>query len=265
MKVILFGSNGMLGSYLKAYLADKYEVVPITRSDLDLSVIDEAATLQFLRNHVSKDDVIVNAAGLIKQREYALIDMIAVNSLFPNILAHFKKEVDCHVIHISTDCVYSGAKGDYIESDPHDCLDEYGKSKSLGEHPELTIIRTSILGEEKSNKRSLLEWVISNKGKTIDGYENHLWNGVTCLELSKLIATMIQTNEYWQGVRHVFSPSVVSKYELVTMINAVYGLGITIHKKKTALDCYRNLSTSFAPLITTPLMDQIKELKMFSL
>ena len=265
MKIILFGSNGMLGSYLKSHLGLEHTVVEVTRKDIDLSVVDEVEVLSFLTKKISKDDIIVNAAGVIKQRSYDTLDMVMVNSVFPHILAKFKDQVGCNVMHITTDCVYDGSSGAYVESDEHNCTDEYGKSKSLGENLTVTNIRTSIIGEEKHNKRSLLEWVMSNRDKTIDGYENHIWNGVTCLELSKLISEIIKNNAFWTGVRHVFSPDTVSKYMLVSMINEIYDLNITINKKPTDNHCYRNLSTSGDHMISKPLYDQILELRDFNL
>ncbi len=265
MKVIIFGSNGMLGSYLTTYLKNNFEIIPLTRNDIDLSIASDYQLMEFLNNTVKKGDVIINACGIIKQREYNSMDMIKINSLFPQVLAKFKNLMKCEVIHITTDCVFSGSKGGYIETDVHDCIDDYGKSKSLGENPDLTIIRTSIIGEEKQNKKSLLEWVISNKDKNIDGYENHLWNGVTCLELSKLITDIINTKLYWIGVRHIFSPNTVSKFELVYMINYVYNLDITITKKNTNNNCFRNLSTNKFQLIDKPLFQQIVEQKDFKL
>ena len=110
-------------------------------------------------------------------------------------LAKIKKEHNCQVVHISTDCVFNGKKGNYNEEDDHDCLDVYGKTKSLGENPDLTIIRTSIIGEEITNKRSLVEWVKSNTSKEINGFIKHFWNGVTCLQLAKIIYKII-TNSH---------------------------------------------------------------------
>ncbi|RJO59334.1 NAD-dependent epimerase/dehydratase family protein [Candidatus Parcubacteria bacterium] len=266
MRIIILGSNGMLGNYLKTYLGSKYELLALTRKDIDLSIIDGLDILNFFRGKVARADIIINASGIIKQRKYATIDMIMVNSIFPHILAQIKNEVGCNIIHITTDCVFSGNKGGYVETDEHDCTDDYGKSKSLGENPTLTIIRTSIIGEEKTNKKSLLEWVKSNKGKTIDGFDNHLWNGVTCLELTKFMDQIIQKKTFWAGVRHIFSPNIVSKYELVNKINEIYNLNITINKKSNAVNCRRNLSTLFNDFfITKPLTDQITELKKFKL
>lgn len=263
MKIILFGSNGMLGNYLNTYLSIKYDMLSLTRKDIDLSNVSEDELMFFLEQNVKKEDVIVNACGVIKQRGYDIKDMIMVNSIFPNILAKFKEKTGCEIIHITTDCVYSGDKGLYEESNHHDCLDDYGKSKSLGENPKLTNIRTSIIGEEKLNKKSLLEWVKSNKNNTIDGYDNHLWNGVTCLELSKFINNIIENNSYWCGVKHIFSPNTVSKYELVIIINQIYDLNITINKKTTDINCYRNLTSNSPQLITKTLYEQIIELKEY--
>jgi len=266
MRIILFGSNGMLGSYLKKYLNDR-QVVSLTRSDIDISTSSGSEINSYLINTIrlSKSDVIINAAGVIKQREYNVKDMITVNSLFPHILSDIKKQIGCEVVHVTTDCVFSGNVGKYIESDQHDCLDDYGKSKSLGEPTDITVIRTSIIGEEGSNKKSLIEWVKSNKGKIVSGYENHLWNGVTCLELSKFIEYIIDSNLYWDGVKHIFS-NTVSKYELVSMINEIYKLDMVVNKVDTPNNCFRNLSSvSDCSYIFKNLYEQIKELREFEI
>jgi dTDP-4-dehydrorhamnose reductase len=263
MKIVLFGSNGMLGTYLNKYLSSKYEIIPLTRKELNLSKIDD--TKSYIRNIITNNDIIINAAGVIKQRDYNPLDMILVNSVFPNILAEIKTEIKCNVIHITTDCVFNGNTGEYTENDAHDCLDDYGKSKSLGENPINTNIRTSIIGEEKYNKKSLLEWVKSNKGKIINGYENHLWNGVTCLELSKQIQQIIINKNYWNGTRHIFSPNTVNKFELSNIINEIYNLEIIINKFNTNSKCYRNLKSIYNNPVKLDLFNQIKEMKEFLL
>tara|TARA_Y100000593_G_scaffold4019_1_gene7985 strand:- start:145837 stop:146676 length:840 start_codon:yes stop_codon:yes gene_type:complete len=265
MKVILFGSNGMLGSYIETYLTDRHELVSYTRKDLDLSVVDEAEIISFLTKNVSSEDVIINASGIIKQRKYNSIEMLMVNSIFPQILSRFKKQVGCNVIHITTDCVFSGKDGNYVETDSHDCLDDYGKTKSLGENNGITNIRTSIIGEEIYNKLSLLEWVLSMEGKTLNGYTNHLWNGVTCLELSKFIDKIIENNLYWTGVRHIFSPDTVSKSRLIQMIRDVYELNIVVNETNAENKCYRNLSTNFGCVIQSSLYEQLQETRAFNL
>lgn len=257
MRVFIFGASGMLGSYLFKYLEPYFEVVPITRKEIDLnsdfSLIDEKYNFENL-------DVIINAAGIIKQRNYSSEELIRVNSLFP----HYLSTLNCNVIHITTDCVFSGKDGSYNEDSLHDCLDDYGKSKSLGECENITVIRTSIIGEELRNKKSLIEWVKSNQNKKINGYLNHFWNGVTCLELAKHIKNIIENQSYWKGIRHYFSPDTVSKYQLVSYINEVYKLNNEVNPVMSEY-CDRSLSTKYNSPVTTTIKDQIIELQKFSL
>ncbi len=256
-KVFIFGANGMLGNYLKRHLSKFFEVISITKSDInlleDFSIIEQ-------KYNFNSFDVIINAAGIIKQREYSSEELIKVNSMFP----HFLSTLKCNVIHISTDCVFSGKDGEYDEDSLHDCFDDYGKSKSLGENPNLTIIRTSIIGEELHNKKSLLEWVKTNKNTIVNGYINHFWNGITCLELSKQIENIIINSSYWKGVRHYFSPDTVSKYQLVSYINDIYDLNNQVIPSKTTY-CDRSLNTKYNSPISLTIKEQILELKEFNI
>tara|TARA_R110002126_G_scaffold29878_4_gene98273 strand:+ start:1348 stop:2160 length:813 start_codon:yes stop_codon:yes gene_type:complete len=265
MKVLIFGSNGMLGRYVKTYLQDKYDLISLTRNDLDLSKTTEEDILSFLFENTKRGDVIINASGVIKQRNKNPVEMIKINSLFPQILASFKEDSGCEVIHITTDCVFNGSGGAYNESDPHDCYDVYGKSKSLGESPVNTNIRTSIIGEELANKLSLVEWILSMEGRSIDGFHNHIWNGVTCLELAKLIHKMIEGDNFWSGTRHVFSPDKISKFRLIGVVTQVYGLNINIKKVDSQNNCFRNLSSNDAPLIHKGIYEQLVEMRDFNL
>tara|TARA_R110001592_G_scaffold317062_2_gene593730 strand:+ start:8634 stop:9434 length:801 start_codon:yes stop_codon:yes gene_type:complete len=258
MKIFVFGSNGMLGTYVTSYLKQFYDVIPLTRKDLELSNLTDLTFFEFINKKIQKNDIIINCSGIIKNTNN-INDMIMVNSVFPNLLAKLKN----NVIHITTDCVYNDIDGNYNENSKICCNDNYSQSKQLGENGNLTIIRTSIIGECIDDK-SLLEWVKMNSGKTIDGYINHLWNGVTCLELSKFIKTIIKEKTYWKGVRHIFSPTTVSKYDLVSIINDVYNLNININKKKTE-PCYRNLNTIYHNPILNDIRFQINELKNFNL
>jgi dTDP-4-dehydrorhamnose reductase len=238
MKIYIFGSNGMLGTYVCNYLTMHFTVISLTRDNYDLTNLTIKTLEELLiMNSLQKDDIIINCAGIIpqssKQRNLTSKLYFTINSLFPVILSQICDKYHCKMIHITTDCVFSGKDGCYHESSIHDETNDYGMSKSLGELCKATIIRTSIIGEELINKRSLLEWVKSNKGLEIHGYTNHFWNGVTCLQLSKIIYKIITENLYWEGVRHIFSPKSVSKYELVTMINDVYNLNINIIPFKT--------------------------------
>ena len=265
MKIVLFGSNGMLGSYIKAYLKDKWQVMPLTRADLDLSRSDKEEIFSFLNNNIDRDDIIVNAAGLINQRHPSAIDSVKVNSVFPQILADFKIKKGCEVLHITTDCVFNGIEGSYTETDYHNCSDIYGITKSLGENCLNTNIRTSIIGEELNNKLSLLEWVLSMDGKVIDGYKDHIWNGVTCLELSKVISSIVENNKFWQGTRHIHSLNKVSKFDLINQIIEVYDLNIVVNKTKSKKSCYRDLCSNQPPIVEKDIRRQLVEMRQFNI
>lgn len=264
MKILVLGSEGMLGRYLISFFKDKFDCIGVNREMLDLTS-DRKVILSQLSQLVENGDLIINSAGVIKQRNYDIVEMISVNSILPNILNELKKNIDCKVIHITTDCVYSGDRGLYDEDSIPDASDEYGRSKILGENANNMNIRTSIIGEELKNKKSLIEWVKSNQNKKILGYENHIWNGLTCLELCNFIHDVIKNNSYWIGTRHIHSPEDVSKYELVNIINEIYNLNIDIEKRTVDKSCYRNLRTKYNFKIYKSISEQIIEQKKFLL
>lgn len=233
MKIFIFGSGGMLGSTLCSFLqSQNITIIPLTRQDMDVSKASYETLTQTLAA-ACEGDVVVNCAGLIPQYGICSSDdmFFAINSFFPQCLASFCNIRKLHLIHISTDCVFSGnGTGSYLESSVADETKVYGRSKFLGE-PNITatILRTSIIGEEKRQHNSLLDWARAQRGK-INGFANHRWNGVTCVMLSDIILKIIKAGLWWKGVRHIFSPSTVSKYELLKHIATVYEL------KETELD-----------------------------
>ena len=135
------------------------------------------------------------------------------------------------MIHISSDCVFSGKTGNYTVDSITDATDLYGITKSLGEiaYQSALVLRTSIIGEEVNNKYSLLEWAKSQVGKKISGYTDHMWNGVTTLQLSKIIASIIEPDWFDYGIWNI-SGEIVSKYQLLNTINKVYNLKLEIDK-----------------------------------
>jgi dTDP-4-dehydrorhamnose reductase len=201
----VYGSTGMLGSYVSEYLEREGYFI-----------------LRMKRGEILKGRVAVNCAGLIKQKmtDKNTLEAIKINSIFPYILTNNYN----HVIHVSTDCVFSGKKGNYIETDTIDAEDIYGITKAAGETG--SVIRTSVIGEG-TFKKSLLEWVKENNGNTINGYINHFWNGVTCLQLTKAIAEVIKSGKYWNGVRHYFGET-VTKLQLIEYIAKIYSPEIKI-------------------------------------
>ena len=228
MKILLFGSTGMLGRYVLNILQQSYEVVCISRHQFDIEKDQWNRLTTILDYYSEPDDIIINCAGAIPQKENNSRSFIRINTLFPHKVNDYANHKECIFIHITTDCVFDGAKGNCIETDDHTEQNIYGTTKSLGEPEEACVIRTSIIGEESYSKKSLLEWVRGNQNCVINGYTNHYWNGVTCHTLAKIILEMIVSKSFWHGVRHVYSPNTVSKYELCKYINEIYELNIDI-------------------------------------
>jgi dTDP-4-dehydrorhamnose reductase len=257
MKILIVGSTGMLGGTAKNYFSN---VETLDRNELDLSDCSyEQLAIAIDRK---KCDFVINCAGLIKQRSVKEYQMIAINSVLPHKMSEICNTFGQKMFHITTDCVFDGMEGMYSETSNHNATDIYGISKSLGEPSDCMVIRTSIIGEEKKNKLSLLEWVKENKGSKIKGFTNHYWNGVTCLELCEVIGYIIKKDLYQQKLQHVFS-NTVSKYELVNLINQIYNLDIDIEEYKTDQKCDRTLTTIHAKIETKSISEQIKLSKEF--
>ena len=242
MRIIVFGKTGMLGRYVYEYFSRRhYDVVGFSRADFDIA---ESNWSSLVSLGLEKGDIIINCAGLIVQRkDVPDCDFVRVNAVFPLLLSGLAKYVGCKLIHITTDCVFSGKDGQYTEESKHDELNIYGMTKSIGEPEDATVIRTSIIGEELSGFLSLLEWVKSNAGKSVTGYTDHFWNGITCLQFAEICEYIIDKNLFWSGVKHVFSPEVVSKYELVKLISKVYDLNINVMKHETGTICDKSLAS----------------------
>lgn len=263
--LIIFGAQGMLGRYIHVYFNynSDLNVIPITRQDYDV-LNDSYDKLEKILSNINNKTVIFNSIGLIPQKNITSNeDYIKVNVVFPYQLACICNKYNAKLIHPSTDCVFSGKDGNYNELSIKDASDMYGISKKF-EPEDHTIIRTSIIGEELKGKKSLLEWVKSNKNNTINGYSDHYWNGITCLQYARIVKEIIVNNLFWKGVRHIYSPS-VSKYELIKMINEIYDLNITINDYKTDI-VDKTLSSIYPPLFNIPnLKNQITELSSFNI
>ena len=271
--VIVFGSNGMLGKYISIYLSQKnFHVINITRNNFDIllsnNILNDLENL-LLTYNINKDYVVINCIGLIPQTQnYNPLHYFTINSIFPYHLSQLSIKYNFKLIHPTTDCVFSGHKGLYNESDLKNETSIYGLSKILGENiPNTTIIRTSIIGQQLHNNYSLLQWLLSNKNKTVNGYTNHLWNGITCLQFAKIIEYIINYNTFWIGIKHVFSNEIVSKYQLLQLINNTYNLNITIKPIQTTKPVNKSLTTihtshNFQNIIPS-LQKQLQELYDF--
>lgn len=231
-----------LSDYTSAFPV--YREVPASRIHLGVNALDFVA-LNSLIDDV-KPDIVVNCIGLIKQLEEASDYILAIkmNSVLPHNLAKICSEHGARLVHVSTDCVFSGDKGNYTEEDPSDVMDLYGKSKSLGEvnyAPHLTV-RTSIIGREWVRSTALLEWFLAQKGKTVRGYKNAIYTGFTTDSIAGLIKKTVTVRPDLTGLWHV-SSNPVSKLDLITRIRDAWGLNIEIEPFED-VPCDRSLDSS---------------------
>jgi len=276
-KIIVLGATGMLGSVVSKYLTIKdYDVKALSSKDIDL---EEPDAIFKLEGMIEKDTAcIINCAGIIKPRissvyleEKELDPVFSVNSAFPIKMASMVnalriREYQVKLIHISTDCVFTGdSPGKYQTEDIPDASDTYGLSKFLGEACKSSgmVIRTSIIGEEKRNKYSLLEWMKSMKGDHVHGWTDHTWSGVTTLQLAKYIEDLIYKNTIY-NVLVQYASEPINKYELLCLINKVYDLNIDVHADEGGQICDRSLQLdTFGATKITDLETQLIELKKF--
>lgn len=220
----------------------------------------EAASddLEGLLEGYGPGDYVINCAGLIKQHLSdddldARREAIAVNSDFPHRLATYATGQGFRVTHVTTDCVFSGRSGRYVESDPHDATDAYGKTKSLGEVPcpNVVNIRCSVIGFELRAFKSLLSWVLSHKaGSTFSGYTDHEWNGLTAPALGQVVAGIVTTGNSISGTIHLIPSDSVSKFELSSLLLDAFGrsdvsvvptaTGTVVNRVLSTLDPERN-------------------------
>jgi dTDP-4-dehydrorhamnose reductase len=247
--IVVLGATGMLGHKMFQRLSGRFPEVYGTCRFLvtvprfrkvellqDPRVIQcvDAGTWEPLRELLRdlRPAWIVNCVGVIKQREEAkaAIPSILINSLLPHRLADAAAEWGGRVIHFSTDCVFSGRKGMYTEADEADAQDLYGRSKFLGEvaAENALTLRTSIIGRELAEFRSLLEWFLAKKGQTVQGYQKALYAGVTTNYLADTVGNIIAFHPELQGLYQVAADP-ISKYELLFLIRQVFQLNLEIH------------------------------------
>jgi dTDP-4-dehydrorhamnose reductase len=178
-----------------------------------------------------KPDSLINCIGIVKQRNEGkmAIPSITINSLLPHLLAEWAAEWSGRVFHFSTDCVFSGKKGNYSEDDPSDAEDLYGKSKYLGEAtvPNALTLRTSIIGRELTHFKSLLDWFLAQKGKKVKGFKRVLYSGVTTNHIAELVGKIIGDYPKLSGLYQVTAPA-ITKHDLLTRIRDAYKLDVEI-------------------------------------
>lgn len=260
MKILILGGNGMLGHRLLLSLRLRHQVRVTLRQDLTaylhqgLFTPDNAFAGVDVRSTDQLEEVfsdfrpeaVVNAVGIVKQRSdaKAAIPSLEINSLLPHRLALLCESAGARLVHLSTDCVFSGRKGAYTEADPSDAEDLYGRSKYLGEvvGPGCLTLRTSIIGRQLARKTGLLEWFLSQRGGTVPGYRNAIFSGFTTHEMARIIERLLTDSRDAQGLYHV-SSAPISKHDLLHKINEALRLGITIFPEDEFY-CDRSLDSS---------------------
>jgi dTDP-4-dehydrorhamnose reductase len=229
MRVTVVGSRGMAGHVIVKYLEQQgHTVSAVDRTVLD---VEHGNVDQFFETLDA--DFVVNAVGLLVKDCIDRPDRaIAINSWWPQYCAHKLKETNTRLIHLSTDCVFDGQRGNYTETDTHTETNAYGRSKSFGEvnNAKDITFRMSIIGPELKNGTGLLNWVLTNTEQELPGWDNAWWNGITTLQLAKCINRYINYPTI-AGVYHLVDNNVkINKYDLLCKINQVYELDKTIQR-----------------------------------
>lgn len=246
MRILVLGASGMLGNaVVKVFSASgQHEVWGTIRSNgsrhffaeqsdlqliANLDIIDEDALLDtFAQVH---PEVVINCVGVIKQLSNANdpLAVLPINAMLPHRLSRLCLLAGARLIHVSTDCVFSGRKGNYVESDLSDAEDLYGKSKFIGElhdNPHAITLRTSIIGHELNSHHALVDWFLNQQGK-IKGYTQAIFSGLPTFELARVMLDYVLPNPDLYGLYHV-SAAPISKFDLLRLIAKEYAKDVEI-------------------------------------
>lgn len=249
-KIVVLGAGGMLGREIVRFAReDGYEVFAADRTNT--GILNQNVLRSILRWH--SPDVLVNCIGIVPQKlgeRYSNTDMVHVNAFLPHMIKDVCAEFGVRMVQISTDCVFSGAKGDYSVTDIPDPVDLYGRTKVVGEVGDL-IVRTSFIGFE----HGLLSWLVSNRGGSVDGYSEAWWSGSTVYEVARKMVPLLDASLV--GTIHLATIDAVSKNQVLRVLNEELDLGITI-KSVDVPKIDRSLKPTFLIL---PIWSVVQELK----
>ena len=236
MKVLILGGSGMIGHQLLIRLFKKFEVMATLRfnedkykelnifnksnSFFDVDVLEYLKLKKIIINF--NPEIIINAVGITKQKVFSNKFVHQINSNFPRNLLKLCIKKNIKLIHLSTDCVFSGERGFYNETDVPDPNEPYGKSKYNGEinnDSNIITLRKSTIGPELKDKHGLFEWFVSKKGD-IEGYKNAKFTGITSIELARIIEKIIIHHKELHGLWHIAGPE-IDKYSLLKKIKSL--------------------------------------------
>lgn len=246
MRVMVLGVTGMLGNAMFRVLSESSDLTVFgtargaaagrffsepLQSQIIVGIdVESYDSLVKAFAHVLPD-VVVNCVGLVKQLADANdpLQAVPINTLLPHRLAALCQATSARLVHISTDCVFSGTKGSYLEADFPDAYDLYGRSKLLGEvdYPHAITLRTSIIGHELSGTRSLVNWFLAQQG-AVKGFTRAIFSGLPTVELARVVRDVVLTRKELRGLYHVSSEP-ISKFDLLRMVAKVYEKNIEIN------------------------------------
>jgi dTDP-4-dehydrorhamnose reductase len=246
MRILVLGASGMLGNAVMKLFAKEglHETWGTLRNESGkqffsddiqshlisaVDVLNQDALLNIFA--ITRPNVVINCVGMIKQLRDANdpLHVLPLNALFPHHLAKLCMVAGARLIHISTDCVFSGKKGSYIESDESDARDLYGKSKYIGElhdYPHAITLRTSIIGHELNSNHALIDWFLAQHDQ-VKGYKKAIFSGLPTVELAEVIHNRILPKPALHGLYHV-SANPVAKFDLLNMVAKAYEKEIVI-------------------------------------
>lgn len=262
--IAVLGAEGMAGHMIYKYLKSKnINVIGYSRKDFDASK-DELPCFYGL-------SCVVNCIGVLGPDSNKDIGNTSyINAVLPKMIENKLMNTDTRIIHISTDCVFDGKKGNYKETDIPTETGIYGVSKACGEinNNKDTTLRVSIIGpeiKEVSRRSGLLNWVLTNPNQTLQGWTNAIWNGITTLQLAKNIYKIIDYPGEWTGIQHPVSKYPVDKATLLSNIVSVYGLDIRIEYIEGPKRVDKSLvCTKSGILRPKTILEQLIELKEFT-
>lgn len=279
MRVLVLGGTGMLGHKVVQVFGKRFDTFCTIRNAFSaverFGIFDrqhvienvDARDMQSIRTAVvtTKPDVVINCVGIIKQLPTSqdVVQTLTVNSILPHLISEITADVGCRFITLSTDCVFSGARGQYAESDVADSTDLYGRSKQYGEvaGTNCLTIRTSIIGRELGTTHSLIDWFLSQK-TGVKGYANAIFSGFPTIVLAEVLAAIIEYHRDLEGLYHVSSEP-ISKYDLLELVNRRLASPVEIEKETEfrldrSLDSTKfRLITGFSPLPWPEMVDRM--------
>jgi len=241
MRILILGIDGMIGHKIAQSLSQDYEVIGSTRKDVNHQKIGLNNCLLYKKDFIIDDqnvffnkispDVIINCIGITTRRGISrnMSNTDFINSRFPHKISEWVSIKNRRLIHFSTDCVFSGKKGDYLDDDKPDANDIYGMSKAKGEidnNSSLTL-RCSMIGREIYNHTELFEWLYSMKNKDIEGYANVIYSGVTTFWMGDVIKKILKNNISLSGIYNISSEP-ISKYHLLLKLSDAFKLNVNV-------------------------------------